>query len=83
MLLLLQNRETICRNNHNSRLPLASITCSKLTIETLEQGHRTATPSFWSLYYQLWTYLTSGSSISVANFENVIIGWVHCPQVML
>ena len=65
-----------------SQLPL---TCSKLTIKTLEQrwhrlkfnnkGTRTPMASFWCLYFQLWTYSTAWSSVFTFNFEHVITGW--------
>ena len=31
--------------------------------------------SFWYLYFQLWTYFTSCSSIFIVKFEHVIAGW--------
>ena len=31
--------------------------------------------SFWCLYYQLCTYFTPSSSVSIVNFEHVIAGW--------
>ena len=31
--------------------------------------------SFWCLYYQLWTYFTACSSVSIVNFEHAIAGW--------
>ena len=31
--------------------------------------------SFWCLYYQLWTYFTPCSSVSIVNFEQVNAGW--------
>ena len=65
-----------------SQLPL---TCSNLTIKTLEQrwhrlkfnnkGTRTPMASFWCLYFQLWTYSTAWSSVFTFNFEHVITGW--------
>ena len=65
-----------------SQLPL---TCSKLTIKTLEQrwhrlkfnnkGTRTPMASFWCLYFQLWTYSTAWSRVFTFNFEHVITGW--------
>ena len=55
----------------------SAITCSKLTIETLDQGVK---------YFKLtiktperrqtsWTYFTSCSSVSIVNFEQVNSGW--------
>ena len=41
--------------------------CSKSTIKTR---------SFWCLYYWLWIYFTSCSSVSIVNVEHVIAGWV-------
>ena len=35
--------------------------------------------SFWCLYYQFWTYLTSFCSLSIVNFDHVIAGWVVLP----
>ena len=32
-------------------------------------------PSFWCLYYELWTCFTSCYSDSTVNFEHVIAGW--------
>ena len=43
-----------------------AITCSKLTIETLEQG------------VKLWTCFTPCSIVSIVNFEHVIAGWDTC-----
>ena len=39
-----------------------------------------ATPMtwFWCLYYQLRTYFTSCSIVSIVIFEHVIAGWVKC-----
>ena len=42
--------------------------CSKLTIKM-------PLASFWYLYCQLWTYFTPCSSVSIVNFEHVIVGW--------
>ena len=53
-------------NNKNSRARWEI--CSKLTIKTL-------LVSFWSLYFQPWTYFTPCSSVSIVNFEqeNVVM----------
>ena len=63
-----------------------AITCSKSTIETLEQvvnmfkvnnkdTRTTPLPSFWCLYCWLWTYFTP-CSVSIFNFEQVNADWV-------
>ena len=66
-----------------------AITCSNLTIKTLEQGVKyvqinnkdtrtTPFASFWFLYCSLWTYFTPCSSISIVNFQQVNAGWGLC-----
>ena len=62
-------------NNNNTRTRCEI--CSKLTIKTAER--RLA--SFWCLYYQLWTYFTPCSSVSVVNFEYVNTNWVVVTRI--
>ena len=33
--------------------------------------------SVWCFYYQLWTYFTPCTSVSIVNFEQVNAGWVE------
>ena len=65
--------------NSSMTLTQSAFTCSKLTIEALEQEqyrHQNNTlASFWCLYCYLWTYFTPCSSASIVNFEHVIAGW--------
>ena len=37
----------------------------------------TPMPSFWCLYRSLWIYFTPCSSVSIFNFEQVIVDWVY------
>ena len=66
-----------------------AFTCSKLTIETLEQGvkyvnkyvkvnkaNRT-TPDVALVSLLLTTYFTPCFNVSIVNFEHVIAGWVQ------
>ena len=66
-----------------------AFTCSKLTIETLEQGvkyvnkyvkvnkaNRT-TPDVALVSLLLTTYFTPCFNVSIVNFEHVIAGWVR------
>ena len=46
-----------------------TVTCSKLTIETLEQGRHSG------VFIVNFEHFTSCSSVSVVNFEHVIAGW--------
>ena len=59
-----------------------TITCSKATIETLEQGvnmvkvnnkstRTTPLTSFWCFYFLLSTYFTPFSSVYIVDFEQV------------
>ena len=52
-------------NDFMEGLPQPAVTCLKLTIETLEEGVK---------YVQSFT---PNSSVSIANFEHVIAGWVR------
>ena len=58
-----------------------TITCSKSTIETLEkevkyvQIQNTRTTSFWCFYCSLRTYVTSCSSVSTIDFEQLDVSW--------
>ena len=56
-------------------LTQSAFTCSKLTIETLEL----------KLHYQLCTYLTPCSSVSIANFDQVNADsvWLFCFRVTI
>ena len=61
----------VCNGNtHHSNVNAdgiqSAITCSKLTIETLDQGVK---------YVKLTTSFTSCSSVSIVNFEQVNSGW--------
>ena len=65
-----------------------AITCSKWTIETLEKDvcmfkvnnkDTRAAPLmlYWCLFCELWAYLISSSSVSIANFEQVNVSWAN------
>ena len=61
----------VCNGNtHHSNVNAdgiqSAITCSKLTVETLDQGVK---------YVKLTTSFTSCSSVSIVNFELVNSGW--------
>ena len=61
----------VCNGNtHHSNVNAdgiqSAITCSKLTVETLDQGVK---------YVKLTTSFTSCSSVSIVNFEQVNSGW--------
>ena len=61
----------VCNGNtHHSNVNAdgiqSAITCSKLTVETLDQGAK---------YVKLTTSFTSCSSVSIVNFEQVNSGW--------
>ena len=66
-----------------------AFTFSKLAIETLEQDVTRTTPltSFWFLYCYFWTYFKSSSSVSIVNFEHVILDTIvstlYSPKVGL
>ena len=65
------------RDTSNSPSSPSVFTCSKLTIETLEQGNmfkvnKNDTRITISPYFTYWTYFTSCSSVSFLNFEHVI-----------
>ena len=62
---------------------LEAITCSKVMIETLEQGMKYDQSQQWRpeqcqwyRYCHLWAYFTTCSSVSIVNFEAVNAGWV-------
>ena len=59
-------------NNRNNRKRREI--CSKLTINTPER--RTSITSFSCLYWGLWIYFTSCSSVFIVNFEQVNAGWI-------
>ena len=66
-------------------------TCSKLTIETLEQGVKyvlkdtTTTPmaSFWCHYCLLWTCFRRCYSVFILNFQQTNAGWVIKTDIVL
>ena len=62
---------------------LSALNCSKLTIETSEQGvyyvqNYKNKDTRTCIYYYFWTFFTTCFSVSVVNFEHVIVGWVIC-----
>ena len=77
-------------SNCEKSWPQPPITCSKLTVETIEQGVKycqcldlQSKSIGWGLYDGVvlvsvllnWTYFTCCSSITIVNFEHVIAGW--------
>ena len=65
-------------------------TCSKTIIETLakkvwnmfkvnnKNTRTTSLTSFWRFYYLLWTYFTPFTSVSINDFEQVMLaGYLH------
>ena len=60
-------------NTRNTRIRYEI--CSELIIKTMA--------SFWCLYCKLWTYFTPCSSVSIAKFEQVIVGWYYSFNKMM
>ena len=58
-------------NNRNTRTRCEICLTIKITIKILEQ-HQCLS----GILFELWTYFTPCSSISIVNFEHVIAGWV-------
>ena len=60
-----------------SNLTQPKFTCSKLTIETLEQGVKQGANGIVLVsLFLTWTYFTPCTSVFIVHFEHVIAGWV-------